>query len=149
MIFARNDEEKRTKLFRIVAVSATLVILLVGIFFVVRGVTRNPLLGEWESQDADFSIEVEKNDIVTISWEKEDAEDVEVDLKYTIDRKAKTISIRPLNSTEEMKATNELSEEGLTASFGLITATFEYSINNDELTLTERDYGEQLFFTKQ
>ncbi|MFR2836354.1 MAG: hypothetical protein ACLTCI_06650 [[Clostridium] nexile] len=42
-----------------------------------------------------------------------------------------------------------MTAEGLKASLGEISSTFDYSIEQNVLVLAEREYGDQLVFTRQ
>lgn len=77
---------------------------------------------------------------------------VEVPMSYTIDKGEKTISI--LDNEEEMQKIADGSDglytaEMLENAVSSVTTSFDYSIDQDELTLTEREYGEQIVFTKK
>ncbi len=146
MIFNGMDEEKRSVLWRIVVLAASVIILAVAIFFGVRLFTGNPLDGFWESEDMAIMLEFEDSDTVIATWEDASGAFQKVELEYTLEKNDKTVSVRP-EETEDNAG--DLAEQGLEASFGLITATFDYSVEGDTLTLTEREYGEQLVFKRK
>ena len=77
---------------------------------------------------------------------------VDVPMSYTIDKDEKTITI--LDDTEEMEKLADESDglytaEMLENAVSSVTTSFDYSVDQEELTLTEREYGEQLVFTKK
>ena len=151
MILKGMDEERRSVLWRIVIVLTSIIILCVFVFFGMRLFTKNPLEGVWESEDVAIMLEIDKDDSVVAIWEADDGSLKKINLTYTLDKEDKTVSIRPVQdeSTELESSTGELAELGLEASFGLITATFDYSLEGDSLVLTEREYGEQLVFKRK
>ena len=95
-------------------------------------------------------MDVEDDNEVTLQGTFNDTY-MEIDLKYTIDKTEKVISIKPnaesyADAAEDSKGDvtpGELDE--LLADF---TVSYNYSLENDTLTLTEREYGEQYIFTR-
>ncbi len=146
MIFNGMDEERRSVLWRIVVLFASVIIMAVVVFFGVRLFTGNPLHGFWESEDSRIMIEFEDRDTVIATWEDADGRFQKVELEYRMDKQDKTVSVHPEEMEENVGV---LAEQGLEANFGLMTATFDYSVEGDTLTLTEREYGEQLIFKKK
>ena len=146
MIFNGMDDERRSVLWRIVVLFASVIIMAVVVFFGVRLFTGNPLHGFWESEDSRMMIEFEDRDTVIATWEDADGRFQKVELEYRMDKQDKTVSVRPEEMEED---TGILADQGLEANFGLMTATFDYSVEGDTLTLTEREYGEQLVFKKK
>ena len=72
-------------------------------------------------------------------------------MSYTIDKGEKTISI--LDNEEELQKIADGSDglytaEMLENAVSSVTTSFDYSIDQDELTLTEREYGEQIVLRK-
>ena len=146
MIFNGMDEERRSVLWRIVVLAASVIILAVVVFFGVRLFTGNPLHGFWESKDSKIMVEFEDRDTVIVTWENTDGRFQKVELKYRMDKQDKTVSVRPEELEEDA---GNLAEQGLNVNFGLLNATFDYSVEGDTLTLTEREYGEQLIFKRK
>ena len=147
-MFRKMDEEQRSLLWRFVVIAATCMIVCVALFFGIRYFTSSPLKGIWDSEDDAITLAFEEEEVVAM-WEDASGAYHKVVLDYTLDKTEKTVNIRP-KGEEFWKEENagELAEQGLLASFGLITATFDYSVEHDTLTLTEREYGEQLVFTR-
>lgn len=69
-----------------------------------------------------------------------------------LDKDEKTVTIK-MNDSEVEKAVKRsdgiLTEETLENALSSVTTTFDYSVDRDTLTLTEREYGEQMVFTKK
>ena len=47
MIIAKNDEEKRSRIWRIVTTVSSALIVIIGIYLLTKMFTTNPLEGEW------------------------------------------------------------------------------------------------------
>ena len=130
-------------------VSSALIIL--GIIFIITNVViSNPLEGQWYSQEHEYFLDVEDENEVTLEGTFNDTH-MEIELYYTIDKTEKIISIKPNAESYEDAAEDsdgnvtpmELDE--LLTDF---TVSYNYSLENDTLTLTEREYGEQYIFTR-
>ena len=77
---------------------------------------------------------------------------VDVRMHYTLDREEKTISIHP--DDEEIAkvmddADGQYTKEELLRLVDPVATTFNYSVDRSCLTLTEREYGEQMIFLKK
>ena len=150
MPLKQKDEEKRSKAWAIVMSVSSVLIVLGIIFFITEMLVGNPLEGEWYSEVHGYYLEVEDDNEVTLEGTFYDTY-MEIDLKYAIDKSEKIISINPnaesyADAIEDSKGditTGELDE--LLKDF---TVSYNYSLENDTLTLTEREYGEQYIFTR-
>lgn len=145
-----RDEEKRSKAWRAIMLISSILIILLIIFFITKIVVGNPLEGEWYSEATGYYLDVEDENEVTLQGTFNDTY-MEIDLHYTIDKSEKVISIKPnaesyADAAEDTKGdvtAGELDE--LLKDF---TVSYNYSLENDTLTLTEREYGEQYIFTR-
>ena len=150
MLTRQKDEEKRSKAWTIIMLVSSVLIILGIVFFITKVVFGNPLEGEWYSKANGYHLEVEDDNEVTLEGTLNGIY-MEIDLKYTIDKSEKVISIKPnaesyADATEDSEGDitpGELDE--LLADF---TVSYNYSLENDTLTLTEREYGEQYIFTR-
>ena len=52
VMFAKNDEEKRSWLWRIVSSVSTIVIILIVAFFLTKMFRSNPLEGSWQDEES-------------------------------------------------------------------------------------------------
>ena len=150
MQIKRMNEELRNKLGWIVFGVATILILVVGAFFLVDGVKRTPLEGEWISEGTGYFIDIDDDGDMEMTA-LVDGEMIEIDANYQMDKSAKTITFSP-----ELMSYEEAAKD----SKGTITAaeiddylkafmtSFDYSLENDKLTLKEREYGEEIIFTR-
>lgn len=150
MPMKQRDEEKRTKLWRIVVLASTIIIVLVAAVLIVDSIVSNPLEGEWTSVDGKYHLDIEDEQELTLGLDINDVY-TEVELRYTIDKNEKIITI---------KKTSEAYEDAADDVGGAVTAreidevldeivdSYDYSVENNTLTLSEREYGEQFKFTK-
>ena len=135
MIIAKNDEAKRSKIWRLVVIISTLLIIFIGAYLVMKIVSDNPVDGKWMDTDGNYVLNIKDNGKLTITVQ--DDEETVIKATYTLDTEEKTMDITfGLDQTED----------AFINSFG---STFNYSIENGELILTEREYGEQLIFVEE
>lgn len=125
-----NNEEKRSTLWRTIVAISSILIVIVAVFFVTILFVGNPLVGTWVSEDSGEVIKIESNGKVTLT--DEDKKSFET-VQSEVDTKTKVFTIH----TEDTQAE------------GLLSGTYDYSIEKDTLTLTEREYGDQLVFVKR
>ncbi len=153
MIIAKNDEAKRSKIWRITTAVSSVLIVVIAVYLLTKLFTSNPLEGSWEDEDGNFTMTIKSGRIVVVTL-PELAENTNVDVKmdYTLDRDEKTISmhldeeeIQRLSEDSDGQYTKEMLENAV----GVIDTTFNYSVEHRQLTLTEREYGEQLIFLKK
>ena len=95
MIIAKNDEAKRSKIWRIVALVSSVLIIVIAIFLLTKLFTANPLEGTWVDEDRSLRLSIKSNGTIDVSV-PEVAEDVSVGVKlnYTMDKEEKTITIK-------------------------------------------------------
>lgn len=153
MLIANNNEAERSRLWRIVITVSSIVIILIAIFFLVRMFASNPLEGTWISEDSDLVLEIEGKDSLKVNIpEVGEATNVQVVLGCSVDKDEKTIAIRA-DADELAKAAEQsggtYTEENLESVLTNLTTTFSYSVEQQQLTLTEREYGDQMIFNKQ
>ena len=150
MLIKQKDEEKRSKAWAIVMIVSSILIILGIVFIITNVMVGNPLEGQWYSEANGYYLDVEDENEVTLEGTFNDTY-MEIDLYYTIDKSEKIISIKPnaesyADAAEETKGdvtAGELDE--LLKDF---TVSYNYSLENDTLTLMEREYGEQYIFTR-
>ena len=150
MQIRKRDEEKRSKVWKSVMSLSTVIILLVLGFFLMKPVWNNPLKGEWINENG-YSLEVKDNDEVILRGQFEGVS-TKLVLKYDIDKKEKMISVKSTAQTYEEaadQAEGVISAREIDASIQEYVTAYEYSVDGDILTLTEREYGEQYIFTKK
>lgn len=149
MQMRQRDEEKRSKAWVIVMIVSTLIIVALIAFFATRTVYGNPLEGEWISEEKGYHLDIDDDDITVEATI--DGQYVEVDLYYTLDKTERIITLK--SSTAAYAEAADDTNGNLTASeineaLSEFVASYDYSIEGDTLTLTEREYSEQFTFTK-
>ncbi|MBC5743384.1 hypothetical protein FMM74_007315 [Lachnospiraceae bacterium MD308] len=153
MIIAKNDENKRSTLWMAATIGSSVVIILIAVYLLTKLFTSNPLEGSWEDEDGSLSMTIKANGTLTVNVpELLDNEDVDVLMNYTLDRDEKTIAIHL--DDDEFERLLEVSDgkytkEMLSQSVDSVVTTFNYSVDRSCLTLTEREYGEQMIFLKK
>lgn len=153
MMIAGNNEEKRSKLWRFVTSIASIVIILVVIFFITKLFAGNPLDGRWKSEENGIELIFKGNqDLIVKLDAANEGNDIKVKMDYVLDKDAKTITIK-VNATElektAKKSDSKISTEGLYTLLGKVLSTFDYSIEKNVLVLAEREYGEEIVFTRK
>lgn len=152
MLIAHDDEEKRSQIWRIVTVTATIIILLIAGFFAIKMFMDNPLLGQWVHQGSDVIFDVQKDVVVIHDNELVPDSNITYSMDYELDRDAKTLQLI-IRQDQLSKVKEELgdviTETALRESMQTYETVYGYSIDGEELTLIDREYGEQMVFDKQ
>ena len=153
MIIAKNDEAKRSKIWRIVTLVSSVLIIVIAIFLLTKLFTATPLEGTWVDEDRSLRLSLKSNGTIDVNV-PEVAEDISVGVKqnYTMDKEEKTITIKADESEFEKlaeKSDGKYTQEDLKNALDSVTTTFDYSVDQEQLTLTEREYGEQMTFIKE
>ena len=97
MLGRKKDEEKRSKAWRIVMLTSTMVIALVAVYFGVKFVMGNPLEGEWVDETNGYYVEIDDDNELTLEGTFNETF-TEVELYYTMDKEARTTTITPKTS---------------------------------------------------
>lgn len=127
----KNNEEKRSTLWRTVLTVSSVLIIIIAVFFVVKLFTGNPLEGSWLNEESGETLLIGDDGQLTVTPADSASEAFTAD--YTVDTKTKVLSVE--------------SEGGYSES--VLYGTYNYSVEQDTLTLTEREYGDQLVFVRQ
>ena len=94
MIIAGNDEAKRSKIWRVVTLVSSVLIILIAVYLLTRMFTTNPVVGTWESEDATIALKIEKNDTIQVDiMDIAENTDAAVEMNYSVDMKSKIITI--------------------------------------------------------
>ena len=78
--------------------------------------------------------------------------DADVEMSYTLNMDDKTVTIQENGAElDRLAAESEgaYTRETLESALSGVMTTFDYSVEGEQLTLTEREYGEQLTFIKK
>lgn len=126
-------------------VSSILIIIIV-IFFGIKLFTSNPLEGKWVNEGSGMVMRIQRNGSASIEWTEESETDSI--LQYSVDLKSKTITLYQDEGKENAQESYDtLAESGFAAD--TMEGTYDYSLEQGELTLTEREYGDQMVFEKE
>ena len=132
---------------------STILIIVGAILLLAKLFTTNPLEGDWADEDGSFNMSVMKNGSIVFSIpEAEEASGVDVDMKYTLNKEEKTITIMADEAGfQEVadRSDGQYTEEEIRQALSSVITTFDYSVDQEQLTLTEREYGEQLVLIKE
>ena len=115
--------------------------------------TTNPVVGNWESEDATIALKIEKNDTIQVDiTDIAEKTDAAVEMNYSVDMKSKIITItkdeEQIDKAVE-KADGAYTKEDLENVLDDLDSSFSYSVDGNQLTLTEREYGEQFTFIRK
>ena len=144
-MIAKNDEAMRSRIWRVATMVSSVLIVLIAIFLLTKLFTTNPLEGSWVNEDGSLEIRFRGNGKMTaVLPEFAEGGQVDVPMSYTIDKDEKT-EMEKLADESDGLYTAEMLENAVSS----VTTSFDYSVDQEELTLTEREYGEQLVFTKK
>lgn len=132
---------------------STILIIVGAILLLTKLFTTNPLEGDWADEDGSFNMSVMKNGSIVFSIpEAEEASGVDVDMKYTLNKEEKTITIMADEAGfQEVadRSDGQYTEEEIRQALSSVITTFDYSVDQEQLTLTEREYGEQLVLIRE
>ena len=152
-MIANNDEAKRSRIWTVVTAVTSVLIVIIAIFLLMKMFTGNPLEGSWTDEDGNIDLKIGRNGQMTVILPASgDGEETQVPMTYTLSKESKTISIQEDdNKIQEIaeKSNGQYTEETLKNAVQSIGTTFEYSIDGGTMTLTEREYGEQMMFNKK
>ena len=132
---------------------STILIIVGAILLLTKLFTTNPLEGDWADEDGSFDMSILKDGSVvfTILEAEEDAS-MDITMRYTMDKEAKTITITADEAGfRELadESSGQYTEEEIKNAVKSVITTFDYSVDQERLTLTEREYGEQLVLVKE
>ena len=152
-MLTQEQEVKRSKEWNIVMTVSSILIVVIAVFFLFRMFHSNPLEGSWFNEESDVTLKIKGSGTVVMEVPVAlDGEDMQLDMKYTIDRSEKMITIEEDEEAIQKAADasdGAFSEEDLKNQADAMVGSFDYSVEQDELTLTEREYGDQLTFVKE
>ncbi|MGC4017958.1 MAG: hypothetical protein QM793_01120 [Muricomes sp.] len=152
-MIAKNNEEKRNQIWRTVMTVSTVVIIIIAAFFVIKLFTANPLEGSWSHEDSNLVMTIKGNDTVILEWPGEfEGSDASVTARYSIDRDEKTFTLHiPEDALQQAadSSDGEVTLDGIKSAVNTMAGTYDYNIENNELVLSDREYGEQMVFDKQ
>lgn len=124
-----NNEEKRSTIWRTILTVSSVLIIIIAVFFIVKLFTGNPLEGTWVSEGSGDAIEITDDNELYIHPEEGGEFTV---IQCDVNTKTKVLTVG-----------------GGTVDSDIIQpGTYNYNVEKDTLTLTEREYGDQLVFIR-
>lgn len=152
-MLAKNDEHKRSILWRAAMTVSSVLIIVIAAFFLIKLFTDNPLEGNWIYEDSDLTIYVKGNGTVTVQWpEAFESADVSVQMQYSVNKDDKIFTLhKDETKVEEAaeRAEGAVTISELDSALTSLEGSYDYNIEQGVLTLTEREYGEQMVFMKK
>lgn len=153
MLIAKNDEVKRSKIWQIVTIVSSVLIIIIAIYLLMKMFTSNPIEGKWISEDGNINLDIRGDEtlVVNVSDPDEDM-DISVKMHYTMDMDEKVITVKPDVSEYDKiieESGDRYTREDIEKAVDDIVTSFDYSMEQEQLTLTEREYGEQLTFIRE
>lgn len=150
MLIAKNNEEKRSKIWKCVLTVASILLVIVIVYFIYQGFYGNPLAGRWKHDESDMVLEIAEKDDAVLTWKNLFEEGtLTLNMGFTLNKTEKRVSFQA-DSAEYEKAAKELggsvTAEKIETAVDSLIATFTYSVEGGELILTESDYGDQIIF---
>ena len=151
MLIVKNDEAKRNRIWRRGMIISSVIIVFVAVYLLIKVMNENPIAGEWMDDDGNYAIHILNNGKLYVTdFTGEDAEEME--LLYKIDKESRMIAIssdkRVLEDVLEVNDSAH-AEDAIELELSDQTVVFEYSVDNNQLILTEREYGEQIILIKE
>ncbi len=141
-MIAKNDEVKRSQIWRIVMTVSSVLIIVGAVLLLMKLFTTNPLEGEWTDEDGIFDMSISKDGTLVFTIpEAEEAASVDVDMRYTLNKEEKTITIMADESGFQKLADQsqgQYTEDEIRNALKSVVTTFDYSVDQERLTLTER-----------
>lgn len=150
MLVAKNNEEKRSRIWRNVIIVASVLLVIVIGYFLYQGFFGNPLAGTWKHDESDLMLEIREKDTAVLTWDNlyED-QTLVLNLQFSLDKSQKVVTFRASQEALEEAAEaleGDVAAEDVESVVDQMVTSFDYSVDGTELTLTEREYGEQMLF---
>jgi len=148
-----NNEEKKNKVWELATAASIVLVFVITCYFLTKMFAGNPLEGVWLHEDSDMILTVEDDQTAVVEWTDGMTDSkARITMRYSIDKELKTFAISAdetaIKEAVEL-AGGELTEDMVRSYISTISANYDYNVENATLTLTDREYGEQLVFDKQ
>ena len=150
----KNNEERRSKVWRITVVTTTLIIVAIVVYFLMKIFIGNPLIATWLYKKDTVSIVFEEdgNGYAQYFTEGGEKEHFVVPFEYKLDEENKHIEFSMLrekmNSINEKDYTEEEINE-IKKQLSMTPSSFLYEIVGNELLLKDREIGDEYRFIKE
>ncbi|HJA06146.1 MAG TPA: hypothetical protein H9798_03210 [Candidatus Mediterraneibacter pullicola] len=128
-----NNEEKRSTLWRTVLTVSSVIIIIIIAFFIVKLFTGNPLEGTWVNEDSGSVLEIRDSGKAVLTEVADEKSEDSISMTYNVDTKTKIFTVQTDSAYAE----------------GVLSGSYDYNLEGDTLTLTEREYGDQIVFMRK
>ena len=133
-------------------VISSVIIVFVAVYLLIKVMNENPVVGEWMDDDGNYAVNILNNGKLYVTDYTEGEETEELELLYKIDKEHRMIAISSDEKVLEDAMEASESEHAVDARETELndqTVIFNYSVDNDQLILTEREYGDQMILIKE
>ena len=128
-----NNEGKRSTLWRTVLTVSSVIIIIIIAFFIVKLFTGNPLEGTWVNEDSGSVLEIRDSGKAVLTEVADEKSEDSISMTYNVDTKTKIFTVQTDPAYAE----------------GVLSGSYDYNLEGDTLTLTEREYGDQIVFMRK
>ena len=128
-----NNEEKRSTLWRTVLTVSSVIIIIIIAFFIVKRFTGNPLEGTWVNEDSGSVLEIRDSGKAVLTEVADEKSEDSISMTYNVDTKTKIFTVQTDSAYAER----------------VLSGSYDYNLEGDTLTLTEREYGDQIVFMRK
>lgn len=128
-----NNEDKRSTIWRAILTVSSILIIIIAAFFLIRMFTANPLAGTWVNEDSGAVLKISENGKLSLTETDSGEESETISASFTVDTRNKIFTVQMESGYSE----------------GEMSGSYDYSVEQDTLTLTEREYGDQLIFVRK
>ena len=133
-------------------VISSVIIVFVAVYLLIKVMNENPVVGEWMDDDGNYAVNILNNGKLYVTDYTEGEETEELELLYKIDKENRMIAISSDEKVLEDAMEESESEHAVDARETELndqTVIFNYSVDNDQLILTERECGDQMILIKE
>lgn len=132
---------------------SSILIIVIAAFFFIKLFTDNPMEGEWAYEDSDLTIQVKSNGTAVIWWPDEfEGADLSIEMQYDVNKDAKIFILHKDEAAVKAaaeKSGGTVTDEQVDSVISALEGSYDYNIEQRQMTLTEREYGEQMVFMKK
>lgn len=148
-----QKEERQNLLWKVLIAVSSLLLIGIAAYFIYQMFTSNPLEGVWSYEDSNLVMTIKDGNTVELELSDYfEGGSATVVMYYEVNVDAKTLTLHmneeAVKAAQEQSGGNASSEE-IRSVAGALEGAYNYNIEQNQLTLTEREYGEQMVFDRQ
>lgn len=148
-----QDEERKNIFWKVLIAVSSVLLIVIAAYFVFQLFTANPLEGTWVYEDGDLRMTIKDGqtaEFVLEEYAEKGMMTITMYYKVDVDQKTLSLYLSDEEAARISENTNgEVSVEEVRLIFDSLEGSYDYNIEQNQLTLTEREYGEQMIFDKQ